>query len=161
VFGCKCFILKKGKNLNKFEARSIDGIFFDYATHTRAFCVLKLETNPIVETCEVTFDETQPCSSFVFDCSRDDELGEEIFPKEEQEHGDDKDGGVAPAAKDIPTTSTTIENGPSPTTMTMCRDQGEVVAEGGVASRREPPWHVQVDHPTSRIIRDINECTTR
>jgi hypothetical protein len=28
VFGCKCFILKKGKKLDKFEARSVDGIFF-------------------------------------------------------------------------------------------------------------------------------------
>jgi transposase InsO family protein len=27
VFGCKCFILKKGKKLDKFEARSVDGIF--------------------------------------------------------------------------------------------------------------------------------------
>jgi hypothetical protein len=27
VIGCKCFILKKGKKLDKFEARSVDGIF--------------------------------------------------------------------------------------------------------------------------------------
>jgi hypothetical protein len=25
VFGCKCFILKKGKKLDKFAARSVDG----------------------------------------------------------------------------------------------------------------------------------------
>jgi transposase InsO family protein len=62
VFGCKCFILKKGKKLDKFEARSVDGIFFGYASHSRAYRVLNLETNKIVETCEVTFDETQPCS---------------------------------------------------------------------------------------------------
>jgi hypothetical protein len=30
-----------------------------------------------------------------------------------------------------------------------------------VASRREPPQRVQVDHPASRIIEEINECTTR
>jgi IS30 family transposase len=28
VFGCKCFILKKGKKLDKFEASSVDSIFF-------------------------------------------------------------------------------------------------------------------------------------
>jgi hypothetical protein len=28
VFGCKCFILKKWRKLDKFEARSVDGIFF-------------------------------------------------------------------------------------------------------------------------------------
>jgi transposase InsO family protein len=52
IFGCKCFILKKGKNLDKFEARSVDGIFFGYATHSRAFRVLNLETNQIMKTCE-------------------------------------------------------------------------------------------------------------
>jgi hypothetical protein len=58
VVGWKCFILKKGKKLDKFEARSVDGIFFGYASHSRAYRVLNLETNQIVETCEVTFDET-------------------------------------------------------------------------------------------------------
>jgi hypothetical protein len=44
VFCCKCFILKKGKKLDKFEARSVDGIFFGYASHSRAYRVLNLET---------------------------------------------------------------------------------------------------------------------
>jgi transposase InsO family protein len=52
VFGCKCFILKKGKKLDKFEARSVDGIFFGNVSHSRAYRVLNLETNQIVETCE-------------------------------------------------------------------------------------------------------------
>jgi hypothetical protein len=79
VLGCKCFILKKGKKLDKFEARSVDGIFFGYASHSRAYHVLNLETNQILETCEVTFDETQPRSQLVFECAGDDEVGEEIF----------------------------------------------------------------------------------
>jgi hypothetical protein len=37
----------------------------------------------------------------------------------------------------------------------------EAVAEGEVVSRREAPRRVQVDHPPSRIIGDINERTTR
>jgi hypothetical protein len=52
--GCKCFILKKGEKLDKFEARSV----FGYPSHSRAYRVLNLETNQIMETCEVTFDET-------------------------------------------------------------------------------------------------------
>jgi hypothetical protein len=40
-------------------------------------------------------------------------------------------------------------------------NQGEVAIEGEVASRREPPQQVQVDYPASRIIGDMNECTTR
>jgi hypothetical protein len=161
VFGCKCFILKKGKKLDKFEARSVDGIFFGYASHSRADRVLNLETNQIVKTCEVTFDETQPCSQLVFDCAGDDELVEENFQEEEHELGDDEDGGVMPAAEHVPTTPTTMVDGPSPTPTTINQDQGEAAVEGEVASRREPPRRVQVDHPASKIIGDMNECTTR
>jgi hypothetical protein len=123
--------------------------------------VLNIETNQIVETCEVTFDETQPHSQLVFECAGDDELGEEIFQEEEHEHGDDKDGSVVPPAEHVPTTSTTVVDGPSPTPTTTNQGQGEDVVEGEVASRREPPWQVQVDHPASRIMGDMNERTTR
>jgi hypothetical protein len=161
VFGCKCSILKKGKKLDKFEARSVDGIFFGYASHSRGYRVLNLETNRIMETCEVTFDETQPRSQLVFECAGDDELGEEIFQKEEHEPGDDEDGGMVPTAEHVHTTSTTVVDGPSPAPTTTNQDQGEAIVEGEVASRREPPQRVQVDHPTSRIIGDINEHTTQ
>jgi hypothetical protein len=161
VFGCKCFILNKGKKLDKFEARSVNGIFLGYAYHSRAYRVLNHETNQIVETCEVTFDETQPCSQLVFECAGDDELGEEIFHEEEHEHGDDEDGGVVPPAEHVPATSTTMVDGPSLTPTTTNQDQGEAIVEGEVASRREPPQREEVDHPASRIIGDMNECTTR
>jgi hypothetical protein len=87
--GCNSFALKKGKKLDKFKARSVDGIFFGYASHFRAYRVLNLETNQIMETCEVTFDETQPRNQLVFECAGDDEHGEEIF-QEQHEHGDDE-----------------------------------------------------------------------
>jgi hypothetical protein len=123
--------------------------------------VLNLETNQIVETCEVTFDETQPRSQLVFECASDDELGEEIFQEEEHEHGDNEDGGVVHTAEHVHTTSTTVMDGPTPTPTMTNQDQGEAAVEGEVASRREPPRRVQVDHPTSRIIGDMNERTTR
>jgi hypothetical protein len=69
----------------------------------------------------------------------DDELGEEIFQEEEHEHGDDEDGGVVPPAEHVPTTSTTVVDGPSPTPTTTNQDRGEATVEGEVASRREPP----------------------
>jgi hypothetical protein len=116
--------------LDKFKARSVDGIFFGYASHSRAYRVLNLETNQIVETCEVTFDETQPRSHLVFECADDDELGEEIFQEEEHEHGDDEDGGVMPPDEHVPTTSTTVMDGPSPTPTTTNQDQGEAAVEG-------------------------------
>jgi hypothetical protein len=123
--------------------------------------VLNLETNQIVETCEVTFDETEPRSQLVFECAGDDKFGEEIFQEEEHEHGDDEDGGVVLLAEHVPTTSTTVVDGPSPTPTTTNQGRGEADVEGEVASRRETPRRVQVDHPALRIIGDMNERTTR
>jgi hypothetical protein len=125
--------------LDKFEARSIDGIFFGYASHSTTFHVINLETNQIIETCEVIFDETKPRSQLVFQCAGDDELGVEIFQEEEHEQGDDEDGSVVPATEHVPTTSTTIENGPCPTPTTTNPNQGEAAVDGEVASRRERP----------------------
>jgi hypothetical protein len=56
-FGCKCFILKHG-NLDKFESRSWDGIFLGYTPYGRSYKVINLETNTIVESCDVTLNET-------------------------------------------------------------------------------------------------------
>jgi hypothetical protein len=117
-----------------------------------------------METCEVTFDETQPCTSSVFECAGDDEVGKKIFEDEDDDAGeDDGDDGEAPATR-VPstsTTTTTVQDGPSPTPPTTQQDQVEAAVEGEVASRREAPRRVQVDHPPSVIIGDINERTTR
>jgi hypothetical protein len=92
---------------------------------------------------------------------RDDELGEEIFQEEEHEHADDEDGGMVPPAEHVPTTSTMLMDGPSLTPTMTNQDQGESTVEGEVASRREPPRRVQVDHLASRINGDMSERTTR
>jgi hypothetical protein len=53
--------------LDKFESRSSNGVFLGYALHSRVYRVLILETNLIMETCEVTLDETTPYPSPVFE----------------------------------------------------------------------------------------------
>jgi hypothetical protein len=72
-FGCKCFILKCG-NLDKFESRSSDGILLGYTSRGRSYRVLNLETNTVVESYDVTFDETTPCPHVVFECADDKEM---------------------------------------------------------------------------------------
>jgi hypothetical protein len=47
---------------------------------------------------------------------------------------------LVPVAEHVPTTSTTVMDGPSPTHTTTNQDQGEATVEGEVASRREPPY---------------------
>jgi hypothetical protein len=88
-----------------------------------------------METCEVTFDKTQPRSHLIFEFAGDDELGEEIFQEEEHEYGNDEDGGVVPVAEHVPTTSTTVMDDPSPTPTTTKQDRGEATIEVEVASR--------------------------
>jgi hypothetical protein len=65
-FGCKCFVLKRG-NLDKFESRSFDGILLGYTPHGRSYRVYNFETNTIIESCDMTFDEIVPCPYGVHD----------------------------------------------------------------------------------------------
>ena len=83
VFGCHCFVLKKG-NLDKFESRSSDGVFLGYGTHTRAYRVLNLDTNRVMETSDVTFDETLVSPSPRFERAGDHEVGEPLFDDEDE-----------------------------------------------------------------------------
>jgi hypothetical protein len=41
--------------------------------------VFNLETNTIVESCDVTLDKTAPCSHDVSECADDNEMEESIF----------------------------------------------------------------------------------
>jgi hypothetical protein len=94
-----------------------------------------------METCEVSFDETQPCNLSVFERAGDDEVGKKIFVDEEDDAGEDDCEALATHVPSTSTTTTTVQDGPSPTPPTIQQDQ--------------------VDHPLSRIISDINECTPR
>jgi hypothetical protein len=45
--------------------------------------VFNLQTNTVVESCDVTFDKTAPCPHDVFECVGDKEMEESIFVDEE------------------------------------------------------------------------------
>jgi hypothetical protein len=81
LFGCKCFVLKCG-NLDKFESRSFDSILLGYTLHGRSYRVYNFETNTIIESCDVIFDETAPCPHGVLECAGDKEMEESIFVDE-------------------------------------------------------------------------------
>jgi hypothetical protein len=77
-FGCKCFAPKR-ENLDKFESRSFNGILPGYTPHGRSYRVYNFETNTIVESCDVAFDETASCPHDVFECAGDKKMEESIF----------------------------------------------------------------------------------
>jgi hypothetical protein len=69
-------------NLDKFESHSFDDILLGYTPHGRSYRVYNLETNTIVESCDVTFDETAPDPRDVFECAGDKKMEESIFVDE-------------------------------------------------------------------------------
>jgi hypothetical protein len=145
--------------LDKFESRSLDGILLGYASHIRAYRVLNLETNQIVETCEITFDETMPCMTSAFEFAGEQEMGQRIFEEEEEnaDDGDENEDGIdhVPAVAPVHSTSTTFIDGPDTTSTTsghqheqpydqvakVQEDPTEV--EGEATSGRAAPQHIQ------------------
>ncbi|WVZ53119.1 LOW QUALITY PROTEIN: hypothetical protein U9M48_004105 [Paspalum notatum var. saurae] len=116
AFGYRCFVLKKAGHLDKFESRCLDGIFLGYASNSRAFRVWILEAKQVVETCEVSFNETMPCTTPAFELSGDDEEGTPIFEDEEGVVNDGDAGATTPAVAPTPlATSSDDEGGPPPT----------------------------------------------
>ncbi|WVZ94076.1 LOW QUALITY PROTEIN: hypothetical protein U9M48_040015 [Paspalum notatum var. saurae] len=168
AFGCRCFVLKKAGHLDKFESRCLDGIFLGYASSSRAFRVWILEAKQVVETCEVSFDETMPCTIPAFELSGDDEEGNPIFEDEEGAVDDGDAGAIAPAVAPAPSaTSSDNDGGPLPTaSSSLPRRQAHVEAGptedvGEVTSEIVPSRQVQWDHPPHRMIGDINQRVTR
>jgi hypothetical protein len=104
--------------LDKFESRSSDGVFLGYALQSRAYRVLNLETNRIMETCEVTLDESAPCPSLVFEPAGPDQMGQTIFVEEEHDDADWGDPEPTPLAAPVEPASTTSADGPDPTSST-------------------------------------------
>jgi hypothetical protein len=71
-----------------------------------------------METCEVTFDETAPCPSPIFDPTGLDQMGQTIFVEEEHDDADWVALEPTPPATLVEPASTTTADGPDPTPST-------------------------------------------
>ena len=151
--------------MDKFDSRCSDGVFLGYALNSRGFHVWNLDTKQVVETCEVSFDKTMPCSTPVFELSGDDELGASIF-EEEEDAPEDGDGGTTTCAADPTPSETSDDDYIPPITSTTTIDvpstlEGPAADAGEVTSRATGSRAVQRDHPSERIIGDIGSRTLR
>jgi hypothetical protein len=54
-----------------------------YTPHGRSYRVFNIETNTIVESCDVFFDKTAHCPHDVFECAGDMKMEKTIFADEE------------------------------------------------------------------------------
>jgi hypothetical protein len=142
-FGCKCFILKH-VNLDKFESHSSNGILLGYTPHGRSYKVFNLETKTVVESCDVTFDETTPGPHDVIECSGDKEMEESIFVDEElQGFNGFEDEPLLPSTLSpelVPAFTFEAEAPQATTCSTVVVEVSRV--EGEINSEQEAPSHI-------------------
>jgi hypothetical protein len=133
-----------------------------YTPHGRSYRVFNLETNTVVDSCDVIFDETAPCPRDVFECAGDKEMEESIFVDEKlQGFDDDEDDPVrhsTSSPEHVPA-STHEANAPQPTTSSTAavkasRVEWEIISESSARS------HIQKAHPSQQIIGNLNKRVT-
>jgi hypothetical protein len=161
-FGCKCFVLKRG-NLDKFESLSFDGILLGYTPHGRSYRVYNVETNTVVESCDVTFDVIAPCPHGVFECAGDKEMKESIFIDEGLQGIDgDEDESLLPSTSSPELVPASILEAEAPQAITSSTTAVEASrVEGEIVSELGAPSHIQKAHSPQQIIGNLNKRVTR
>jgi hypothetical protein len=126
--------------------------------------VLNLETNTIVESCDVTFDETAPYPRDVLESAGDKEMEKSIFVDEElMGFEGDEDKHIAPVSTSSPRhvlASTLEAEAPQAATSSSAGVQASGI-EGGINFENGSPSHIQKAHPPQQIIGNLNERVTR
>jgi hypothetical protein len=134
-----------------------------YTPHGRSYRVYNFETNTVVESCDVTFDETAPCPHGVFECAGDKEMEESIFIDEGLQGIDgEEDKPLLPSTSSpepIPASTLEVEAPHATTSSTAVVDASRV--DGKIVSERGAPSHIQKRHPPHQIIGNLNERVTR
>ena len=59
VFGAKCFVLKDGEHLGKFDAKAEEGILLGYSLESKAYRVYVISDKRVIESLNVTFDDSK------------------------------------------------------------------------------------------------------
>jgi hypothetical protein len=148
--------------LDKFESHSSDGILLEYTPHGRSYRVFNLDTNSIVESCDVTFDESTPFPRDVFECVGDKKMEERIFVDEELQGFDiDEDNPLRPSTlspKPIPTFTLEAVAPQATTTSTAAVETSQVEAEA--ISDQGAPSHIHKAYTHQQIIGNLNERVT-
>jgi hypothetical protein len=146
-FRCKCFDLKC-ENLDKFKSHSSNGILLGYTPHDRSYRVFNLKTNTVIESCDVTFNETAPCPRDIFECAGDKKMEKSTFVDEELSGFDgDGDDPLCPSTsslKHVPTFTLEVE-APQATTSSTAAVEASWV-EGEIISKSGAPSHIQKAH---------------
>jgi hypothetical protein len=172
VFGCKCYILRKGSRLSKFQSKCDEGFLLGYSLNSKAYRVYNESKEFVEEAYDVQFDETIGSQDEKEDL--DDVRGEElskamktmaigdIMPREE-----DDDEGPSISIQANPSTSTTNdhnqqESNSSNDDSPQENDQMASMTTPTTSTQEpidQPRIHHQVakDHPIDQIMGDISK----
>jgi hypothetical protein len=134
-----------------------------YTPHGKSYRVFKLETNTIIESCDVTFNETAPYTRDVFECVGDKEIEESIFVDEGWHgiNGDEDEPLVPSTSSPEHVLASTLEaEAPQATTSSTTAVEASRV-EGEIFSEQGAPSHIQKARPPQQIIGNMNERVTR
>jgi hypothetical protein len=161
VFGCKCYILKKGTRLSKFGKKCDEGFLLGYSTTSKAYRVWNLGSGQLEEVHDVEFDETngsQDQQENLEDVSgpqlanimKNMDIGD-IRPKQVIDIQDDKDQ-VLPS----PSVQASGSQVPSQQQASSSQvDQSNMQASSSNQVQVLQPTNVVTDHPLDHIIGDI------
>jgi hypothetical protein len=120
-----------------------------YTPHDKSYRVYNFRTNTVVESCDVTFDETVPYPHGVVECATDKEMEESIFVDEGlQGVNSDEDKPLLPSTSSpehVPAFTLEAKAPQATTSSTIAveasRIEGEIISESGA------PSHIQKAHP--------------
>ena len=59
VFGCRCFVFRDQRKLGKFDSKSDEAIFLGYSLNSKAYRVYNLNSNTVMESMHVNFDDNK------------------------------------------------------------------------------------------------------
>ena len=172
VFSCKCYILKKGTRLSKFEKKCDEGFLLGYSTTSKAYRVWNLASGTIEEMHDVEFDETN--RSQEEDENLDDVRGTQLAdamknmdisdlrPREVIDVEDDKDQVLptlnvqASGSHDKNQASTSGIQVQDQQASTSSHDQPNASNQVQILQ----PTNIARDHPLDHIIGDIQRVQT-
>jgi hypothetical protein len=133
-----------------------------YTPHGRSYKVFIFETNTVVESCDVTFDETAPCPRDIFECAGDKDKEESIFIDEGiQGVNGDEDEPLLPSTSSseyVPAFTLEAEAPQAITSSTVVVETSRVEEE--IVSEPKALSHIQKAHPPHQIIGNLNERVT-
>jgi hypothetical protein len=161
VFGCKCYILKKGTRLGKFDKKCDEGFLVGYSTTSKVYRVWNLASGTLKEVHDVEFDETNGSQNE--NVNHDDVRGTQltnamknmdignIRPRQVQDDEDDQVIVLSNSSEDVD------ENQAS--SSSQVQDQQEASTSSQPSANNVPilqPTSIARDHPLDSIIGDIS-----